>query len=146
MKSSPITTVSIDPQKKQSLLLLRSEPPIPSGLFHKEDLLSCRRWKQAQYLADIFWKKWSKEYLPLLQSRQKWLRPRRNIAVGDILFVAVENSHRNSWPLGKVVEVLHDKKGLVRRAKVKVKSGTLERPIDKRGLIVERQDSEEAEH
>ena len=61
-------------------------------------------------------------------------------------FIAIENSHRNSWPLGKVVEVFHDKKGLVRRAKVKVKSGTLERPIDKLCLMVERQDPEEAEH
>ena len=56
------------------------------------------------------------------------------------MLVAVENSHRNSWPLGKVVEVFPDSKGLVRRAKVKVKSGILERPVDKLCLIVERED------
>ena len=115
---------------------------MPPGLFRKEDLLTRRRWRQVQYLADIFWKRWTKEYLPLLQSRQKWLRPRRNLSVGDVVLVAVENSHRNSWPLGKIVEVFPDKKGLVRRAKVKVKSGIIERPVDKLCLIIEREESE----
>lgn len=110
---------------------------MPPGLFKREDQLSRRRWRQVQYLADIFWKRWSKEYLPLLQGRQKWLRPRRNLAVGDVVLVSVENSHRNSGPLGRIVEVFPDKKGFVRRAKVTVKSAVLERPIDKLCLLVE---------
>ena len=82
MNSCPIKTVFSDLPDKQPLtpnhlVLLFSKPPIPPGLFHKEDLLSRRRWKQVQYPADIFWKRWLKEYLPLLQSRQKWLHPRR---------------------------------------------------------------------
>ena len=142
LNGRPITTISSDPRDQEPLtpnhlLLLRSEPSMPPGLFRKEDLLSRRRWRQVQYLADIFWKRWTKEYLPLLQSSQKWLRPRRNLAVEDVVLV----SHRNSWPLGKVVEVFPDSKGLVRRAKVKVKSGVLERPVDKLCLIVEREDT-----
>ena len=62
------------------------------------------------------------------------------------MLVAVECSHRNSWPLGKVVEVFPDEKGLVRRVKVKVKSSVLERPVDKLCLIVEGQELERAEH
>ena len=97
MNGRPITTVSSDPQDQESLtpnhlLLLRSESPMPPGLFRRDDQLSRRRWRQVQYLADIFWKRWSKEYLPLLQGRQKWLRPRRNLAVGDVVLVSVENS------------------------------------------------------
>ena len=41
-----------------------------------------------------------------------------------------------------VVEVFPDSKGLVRRAKGKVKSGILDRPVDKLCLIVEREDPE----
>ena len=138
----PITTVSGDPNDPEPLtpnhlLLLRSEPQMPPGLFHKEDSFSRRRWRQVQYLADIFWKRWSKEYLPLLQSRQKWTTIRRNLAVGDIVLVSAENSPRNSWPLGRVVEVFADKKGLVRRTRVKVKGAVLERPIDKLCLLIE---------
>ena len=73
MNSRPITVVSSDPNDLEPLtpnhlLLLKSEVPLPPGLFRKEDLLSCRRWRQVQYLADIFWKRWSKEYLPLCNS------------------------------------------------------------------------------
>ena len=57
----------------------------PPGLFQKEDSFSLRRWRQVQYLEDIFWKRWSKEYLPPLQSMQKWTTIRKNLAVG-ILF------------------------------------------------------------
>ena len=67
MNSRPITVVPSDPNDLEPhLLLLKSEVPLPPGLFRKEDLLSRRRWRQVQYLADIFWKRWSKEYLPLL--------------------------------------------------------------------------------
>ena len=126
MNGRPLTTVSTDAHDLEALtpnhlLLLRSAPPMSPGLFREEDSLSRRRWKQVQFLADIFWKRWSKENLPLLQSRQKWTRQRRNLAVGDVVLVSAENSARNSWPLGRIVEVFPDRKGLVRRARVKVK-------------------------
>lgn len=77
MDGRPITAVSSDPPDLEPLtlshlVLLRSEYPIPPGLFRREDLLSRRRWRKVQYLSDIFWKRWSKEYLPLLQNKQKW--------------------------------------------------------------------------
>ncbi|XP_068707410.1 uncharacterized protein [Montipora foliosa] len=135
LKSRPISAVSGDPCDLEALtpnhlLLLKSEAPLAPGLFQNKDLLSRRCWRQVQYLADVFWRRWCKEFLPLLQIRQKWVRPRRNLAVGDIVLVATESSHRNSWPLGKIFEVFPDKRGFVRRAKVSMKSGVFERPID----------------
>ena len=90
-----------------------------------------------QYFADVFWRRWCKEFLPLLQIRQKWVRLKRNLAVGDIVLVATESSHRNSWPLGRIVEVFSDKRAFVHRAKVSMKSGVFERPIDRLYLLVE---------
>ena len=117
MNSRPITTVSSDPNDIEPLtpnhlLLLKSEVALPPGLFKKEDSLSRRRWRQVQYLADLFWRRWSKEYLPLLQLRQKWVKPKRNLAVGDVVLISTEASHRNSWPLGRIVETFPDKRGL----------------------------------
>ena len=116
--SRPITVVSedsrdLEPLTLNHLLLLKSDTMMPPGVFQKEDLLSRRRWGQIQYPSDIFWKRWAREYLPLPQNRQKWLYPRRNHAVGDIVLVAAENISRNSsnfkefvnfnsWPLGKI--------------------------------------------
>ena len=119
MNSRPITTVSSDPKDNEPLtpnhlLLLKSDVVLPPGLFNKEDSLSRRRWRQVQYLADLFWRRWSKEYLPLLQLRQKWLKPKRNLAVGDVVLVSTEALHRNSWPLGRIVETFPDKRGFVR--------------------------------
>ena len=117
LNSRPLTVFSDDPRDSEPLtpnhlLLLKSDSPMPPGVFQRDDLFFRRRWRQIQYLADIFWKRWSREYLPLLQSRQKWLHPRRNLTVGDVL-VAAENTKRNYWPLRRIQQVFPDKKGLI---------------------------------
>ena len=72
-----------------------------------------------------------KEYLPTLQVKQKWFRPRRNFAIGDIVLVMDQTMPTNCWPLGKVIEVNSGRDGLVRSVKVKSKGGILTRPVDK---------------
>ena len=146
MNSRPITTVSSDPNDNEPLtpnhiLLLKSEVSLPPGLFNREDSLSRRRWRQVQYLADLFWRRWSKEFLPLLQLRQKWVKPKRNLAVGDVVLVSTEAWHRNSWPLGRIVETFPDKRGFVRQVRVRTKSAVYERPVDKLCLLVEGESS-----
>ena len=44
----------------------------PSGEFVKKDLYLQKRWKRVQYLANVFWTRWRKEYLLNLQQRNKW--------------------------------------------------------------------------
>ena len=77
------------------LFLLRQGAVLPPGVFQREDNYSRRRWRQIQYLADQFWKRWSREYIPLLQKRQKWKNSRRNLAVGDTVLVADETTSRS---------------------------------------------------
>jgi len=60
-----------------------------------------------------------------------------NLAVGDVVLVATETSHRNSWPLGRIVETYPNKKGFLRRARVRTKSAVYESPVDKLCLLVE---------
>ena len=68
--------------------------------------------------------------MPLLQERQKWFHPRRNVAIGDIVIVVDESTPRNVWPLGRIMEVFPDKQGYVRRVRIQTKT-MLERPINK---------------
>lgn len=123
----PITRVSNDPNDIEALtpnhlLLMKRKPVLPPGLFQKEDLYSKRRWRQVQYLSDIFWKRWTKEYLPLLQERQKWFNAKRNLKPGDVVLIVDDSAPRGSWLMGKVEKSICDSKGQVRRVLVKTKS------------------------
>ncbi len=109
---------------------------MPPGTFVKEDNYARRKWRQIQYLANVFWKRWVNEYLPSLQARQKWLTPQRNVAVGDIVLL-VDSTPRNTWALGRVVATRPDRKGVVRIVTVKTKTSMLVRPVDKLCLLLE---------
>ena len=137
----PITKLSDDPRDlspltPNHLLLLRSEPVVPPGSFAKNDTYGQRRWRQVQYLADIFWRRWIREYLPMLQERQIWNKTRENIAVDDVVLVVDEKTPRGSWPLERVLEVHTNRKdGFVRSLKVKTGTTVLIRPISKIVLL-----------
>ena len=93
----PITKLSDDPRDLEPLtpnhlLLLRAGPTTPPGNFHNNENYSKRRWWQVQYLADVFWRCWTREYLPSLQERQKWSKEHRNVAVDDVVPVLDENT------------------------------------------------------
>ena len=80
LNSRPLTKMSDDPTDFQvltpnHLLLLRSPSCIPPGIFSEKDNFAKHHWRQIQYLSDLFWKRWVKEYLITLQQRQKWLQP-----------------------------------------------------------------------
>ena len=137
MNGRPLTKVSDDPNDLETLtsnhlLLLRPGPSLPPGVFDESDMYTKRRWRQAQYLSDVFWRRWLKEYLPELQRRQKWNKQRRNFAAGDVVLIVDDNSPRSLWSLGRVIRVKpNSSDGLVRRIVLKTKSGYLERPVDK---------------
>ena len=114
------------------LLLLRARTAIPPGVFSKEDNYTCRRWRQVQYFSNIFWSRWTREYLPSLQHRQKLNKQQCNLAVNDIVLLLDENTPRSVRPLARVLEVHSNRKdGLVGLAKVKTKTSMLVRPVDK---------------
>ncbi|XP_069989478.1 uncharacterized protein [Penaeus vannamei] len=137
----PLTRVTDDPDCLQPLtpsmlLNLKGSPGAVMNTDNK-NLNARRRWKQVQYLADLFWKRWSKEYLPLLQERQKWNINRRDVKKGDIVLALDERLPRGTWPLARVIEVMCDSDGHVRIAKLKTVSGEYIRPISKMCLLLE---------
>lgn len=97
-------------------------------------MYSRRRWRQVQYISDIFWQRWRKEYLPTLQPRQRLNERERDVSVGDIIHI-MEEAPRNHWAVGRVVEIFPGKDGLVRSVSVQTKSSTLVRPIHKLCLL-----------
>ncbi|XP_058828346.1 uncharacterized protein LOC131688193 [Topomyia yanbarensis] len=75
-------------------------------------------WKLAQHLANEFWKRWVREYLPTLTRRTKWFEHVKPIEAGDVVIVVDENK-RNGWLRGRVVEIVRGRDGQVRSAKVR---------------------------
>ena len=71
VNSRPLRKIFDDPNDLQALtpnhlLLLRAGPSFPPRMFSREDQYSNKRWKQVESLSDVFWKRWTREYLPLL--------------------------------------------------------------------------------
>ncbi|XP_072171548.1 uncharacterized protein [Diadema setosum] len=135
----PLTVTSDDvhdaePLTPNHLLLLRPSNVLPPDVFQQTDLYSRRRWRQIQYLADVFWRRWVREYLPSLQQRQKWQEVARNLQLGDLVLI-VDDQPRNKWLMGRVMETFPGKDNLVRSVRVKHSRGILERPVTKLCLL-----------
>ena len=111
------------------LLLLRSGPDA-LGTFNQNDMYG-RRWKQIQWLASVFWKRWLKEYIPNLQIRPKWAVKQPNFKVDDLVLLMDDNSPRSLWPMGRITEVIMGRDNLVRTVKVRTRQSVLSRPITK---------------
>ena len=142
LNSRPLCAVSDDPNDCEpitpnNLLLQRPVPTFPPGSFVKEDIYARKKWRQTQILADHFWERWLKEYIPALQERQKWHKPCRNAEVGDLVLLVDQCLPRGSWHLGRVVKVYPGRDGLVNTVEVKKKTSNLVQPIQKLCLLEE---------
>ena len=140
INSRPLVPVTFEPHNEEPLtanhlLLLRGNPALPPGEFsgNKHN----RRWMQVQHMADQFWSRWVKEFLPHLINRQKWFQTKRNVKLNDIVLLVEDSQHRSKWRMGRVVETFPDRKGIVRTVLVKTQFGVIKRPITKLCLIIE---------
>ncbi|XP_062708877.1 uncharacterized protein LOC134288337 [Aedes albopictus] len=91
-------------------------------------------WKLAQFITEEFWRRWIKEYLPVIRRRCKWFEETKDLAVGDLVMV-VDCSTRNRWLRGRVQQVFPGKDGRVRQALVRTATGVLRRPAVKLAIL-----------
>ena len=132
LNDRPLTKVSDDPEDAavltpNHLLLLRGIPaslPVPAT-----DSSLTRRWRQAQHVADTFWARWLKEYLPELQRRSKWNTPGHEVKVGDLVLLVDAHVRRGLWPKGIVENLLPGRDGRTRQVMVRTAQGTLRRDV-----------------
>ena len=139
VNNRPITPVSSDPLDCEALtpnhlLLLKGIPEFPVMISCSKDYYA-KRWRQAQYLTDLFWKRWTSEYFPLLQIRKKWLQEQPLLKVGDLVSVMDPALPRNQWLLAHVEKVSVSEDGLIRSAEVRTPTSVLRRPITKLCLL-----------
>ena len=142
INSRPLTPVSMDPSDAgpltpNHLLLLAPGGFLQTGIWQDNDNVSLKRWKQARYMAEAFWKRWRIEYLPLLQNRPRaWAREKENLKAGDIVLLVDASVPRGQWPMGRVESVKLSADNLVRSATILCRGTHLTRPVNKLVKII----------
>ena len=136
VNSRPLTHVPVDPNDPESLtpnhfLLGTSSSVQPPGEFTERDLCCRKQWRLSQILADMFWRRWLKEYAPSLGICKKWRGVGQEISVGDVVIIVDDQLPRGSWPRGLVTVVFPGRDGKVQVADVKTATGTFRRPVVK---------------
>ena len=101
------------------------------GHFEEREINSRKRWRMAQALADMIWRRWHKEYLPTLTIRSKWNKEQRNLKEGDLTLLKTDDVPWSHWPLGRILKTFPGSDGIVCMAEVKTSNGTLMRPATK---------------
>ncbi|XP_065099626.1 uncharacterized protein [Paramisgurnus dabryanus] len=119
----------IDPITPNCFLIGRRDTSLPQVVYQESEMLSRRRWRHSQLLADHFWKHFLKYYLPSLQVRQKWKSDKKMLEIGDVVMIVDSQLPRALWPVGKITQVFPSSDGRVRAANVAVKDRTYMRPV-----------------
>ncbi|KAJ0177241.1 hypothetical protein K1T71_001416 [Dendrolimus kikuchii] len=141
VNSRPLTHVAVGPDEPPAitpnLLLLGPNCHMPApGNFEASDVTARAHWRRAQYLADVFWRRWVREYLPLLQYRREPYASGDNPKVGDLVIICDPNLPRNTWPRGRVTAVHPGRDGEVRVLDVTTASGRVLRRPTKRVVVL----------
>ena len=124
---APESSDTLEPLTPSLLLTQKSRVLLPPpGKFSSVDLYSRRRWRRVQHLANEFWDRWRKEFLQVLQTRQKWIKPSRNLRIGDIVLLKEDDAQRNCWRLARVDATYPSFDGLVRKVRIAIADPALD--------------------
>ena len=143
VNSRPLVPIIFQPGEElltpNHLLLLRGNANLPPGLLEKKECYPRHRWRQAQFLANQFWQRFKREFLPHIIHRQKWFNKQRNLRINDVVLIADDSAPRSRWALERITSVYPGSNGTVRTVLVKTGVTTLKRPIHKLCLVEEAQ-------
>ncbi|GBP83307.1 hypothetical protein EVAR_57569_1 [Eumeta japonica] len=141
VNSRPLTEVDVEPAEAEGLtpnhfLIGRSCGAAAAGHFDDNVLLGPANWRTCQRLADHFWQRWLREYLPTLVPRRRGDPICRAPAEGDIVLIVDSSSPRYSWPRGRIKKTYPGPDNQVRVVDVETTGGVLRRPTSKIVVLV----------
>ncbi|XP_065088007.1 uncharacterized protein LOC135709538 [Ochlerotatus camptorhynchus] len=140
VNSRPLTYIALDSADQEALtpnhFLLYGTQGVNQPAVQPIDHRSALRdsWKLAQWKIDEFWRRWTREYLPVVARRSKWFEPVKPLQVGDIVIV-VDDTARNHWIRGRITEVCVAQDGQVRKARILTAKGIILRPSAKIAVL-----------
>ena len=136
LNSRPLTHCSSDPDDENVLtpnhfLFGQMGGQLAPRVLDKIALNPRNRWRFVQDLITKYWKRWMKEYLATLNTRNKWVEEKRNVAPGDVVLMVDPGNPRGRWPLGRIKEVFPGPDRKVRVVRVRTAGKDYVRPITK---------------
>ncbi|XP_062710628.1 uncharacterized protein LOC134288773 [Aedes albopictus] len=139
VNSRPLTYVPLEATDREALtpnhFLLYGSSGIKQPTVAADQSVTLRdSWTIARNIMDEFWRRWVREYLPMLTRRTKWFDNVKPLRPGDLVVIIDENA-RNCWERGRILEVFPDKSGQVRRATVQTARGVFTRPAVKLAVL-----------
>ena len=132
LNQRPLSPISDDVNDLKALtpshfIIGTYENTVP-GVFHKQVIDYCQKWRSVQAAVDVFWNRWKKEYLPSLNLRKRWTQNNRNFRVGDLVIISSHDVPQSYWPMGRIIEVYPGQDCVVRSIKLKTSNGELSWP------------------
>lgn len=140
MNSRPLIYVSSDfkddePLTPNHFILGRPSLNFSPIISFPQHIKLNKTWRDSQTLANHYWNRFLREYLPTQQTRSKWTKTRAKIEPGDLVWILEDFTPRGLWPIAKVIKVFPGKDGIVRSCEIKTCTGTKIRPVIKLSRI-----------
>ncbi|TRY81170.1 hypothetical protein TCAL_13743, partial [Tigriopus californicus] len=114
------------------LLYGRPRELLPYSSVKQCDSTLARKWINRKNVLNQFWKNWRHQYLLDLQFTKKWSTNRPcPLKVGDVVLISEKHLSRNHWVLGRILELIPGRDGIIRSAIIKTTSSKhpIRRPI-----------------
>ncbi|KAH1021651.1 hypothetical protein HUJ04_011142 [Dendroctonus ponderosae] len=90
------------------------------------------KFQRTEKIMQLFWSRWSREYVPELQQRSKWKKNSSVLLKPDVMVLIKEDVLPSpKWLLGGVISVHPGSDGIVRAAAVRTATSTIQRPARK---------------
>ena len=136
LNSRPLTPLTANPDDFRALtpahfLISEEMNQIPERNLQNTPDNRLSKWEHLKKLKQLFWSRWSQEYLPLLQQRSKWNEKGSLIAVGDMVLIQQDDCPPLKWPLGRIVALHNGDDKLPRSADVRMQNGIKRRVMQK---------------
>ncbi|XP_055701637.1 uncharacterized protein LOC129800919 [Phlebotomus papatasi] len=136
INSRPLTALSDDPKDFSVLTpghFLIGAPltaiPEPSVNDIPADRLG--KWQHCQQIVEHFWKRWHKEYLHTLQTRNKWKNITPPVKINDLVLIRNDQLPPLKWTMGRVTNIHPGEDGLIRVVSLQTPHGITQRALPK---------------
>jgi len=136
LNSRPLCSLSNDPTCTSYLspghfLIGHSLVQLPTADLTDIKCNHLSRWQFLQQQLQLFWKRWSSDYLNTLQQRQRWQKATPNLQIGDVVLLKDDNTTPLHWPTAVITDVHPGPDQKLRVVTVRTTKGHFKRPISK---------------